>query len=154
MRGPALAVIRIWWIVAKLRILDQMPDHVDPETVDALAKPEAHHVMDGPAHLRFAPIQIRLLGQEGVIIILPRRGVVLPGAAAEFRQPIVGRAAIRRRIAPDVPVTLRIVARTPAFDEPGMLVGGMVWHEVEDDFEPASMRSVYQRVEVRHRAEQ
>src|SRR6266404_7580090 len=98
MRGPALAVIRIWWIVAKLRILDQMPDHVDPETVDALAKPEAHHVMDGPAHFRIAPVQIWLLGKECVIVILPRGGVVLPGAAAEFRQPVVGGAAIRCRI--------------------------------------------------------
>src|SRR6266404_6624939 len=102
MRGPALAVIRIWWIVAKLRILDQMPDHVDPETVDALAKPEAHHVIDGPARFRIAPVQIRLLGKEGVIIILPRGGIILPGAAAEFRQPVVRRPAICRRIAPDV----------------------------------------------------
>src|SRR6266536_721496 len=108
--------------------------------------------MNGPAHFRVAPVQIRLLGQEGVTIILPRRGVVLPGAAPEFRQPVVRRAAIRRGIAPDVPVALWIVARSPTFDEPGMLVGGMVRHEVEDDFEPACMRSFYQCAEVGHRA--
>src|SRR6266404_6494692 len=104
MQGPALAIIRIWWIVAKRSILDQMPDHVDPETVDAVAKPEAHHVMDGLAHFRVAPVQIRLLGQECVIIILPRRGVVLPGAAAEFRQPVARRPAVGGRLTPDVPV--------------------------------------------------
>ena len=154
MRRPALAIIRIWWIVAKRCVLDQVPDHVDPETVDAFAKPEAHHVIDGPAHRRIAPVQIRLLGKESVIIILPRRGVVLPGAAAEFRQPVARRPAVRRRIAPDVPVALWIVARTPAFDEPGMLIGGMVGHEIEDDSEPSGMRGVCQRLEVGHRAEQ
>ena len=83
MRRPALAIIRIGRVVAKLRVLDQVPDHIDAEAVDTLAKPEAHDVMDGLAHFRIAPVQIRLLGEEGVIIILPRRGVIRPGAAAE-----------------------------------------------------------------------
>ena len=77
-RRPAFAEMRIGRIVAKLRILDQVPDHIDAEAVDALAKPEAHHVIDGVAHLRIAPVQVRLLRQEGVIIILPGRRIVLP----------------------------------------------------------------------------
>src|SRR6476661_1445407 len=76
MRRPAVAIVRIWRIVAKRRILDQMPDHVDPEAVDSFAKPEAHHVMDGAAHFRIAPVQVRLLGKKCVIIILPRGGVI------------------------------------------------------------------------------
>src|SRR5438132_14203530 len=130
MRWPALAIIRIWWIVAKRCVLDQVPDHVDPETVEAFAKPEAHHVIDGPAHRRIAPVQIRLLCKESVIIILPRRRVVLPGAAAEFRQPVARRPAVRRRIASDVPVALWIVARTPAVVEPGVQYCYMVGREL------------------------
>ena len=90
-----------------------------------------------------------------MIIILPRRSVVLPGAAAEFRQPVVRRPAVR------LPDRARCTSRAcglsreaPAFDEPGMLVGGVVRHQIEDDLEPALMRGVYQRVEIRHRAEQ
>src|SRR6476661_4795586 len=114
MRRPALAIIRVCWIVAKCRVLDQMPDHVDPETVDAVAEPETHRIINSLAHLRIAPVQIRLLGEEGVIVVLPRGVVVLPGAAAEFRQPVVRRPAVRGRIAPDVPVALWVIARTPA----------------------------------------
>jgi len=119
-RRPALAIIRIGRIVAKLRVLDQVPDHIDAEAVDAFAKPEAHDVMDGLAHFRIAPVQIRLLGEEGVVIILLRGHVVGPRAAAEFRHPVVRRAAVRGRLTPDVPVALLGIARTPAFDKPGI----------------------------------
>ncbi len=154
MRRPPFAIIRIGRIVAKRRILDQVPDHVDAKAVDALAEPEAHDVMDRLAHFRIAPVQIGLLGEEGVVIILPRRGVVFPGAAAEFRQPVVRWAAVRARLAPDVPVALRILARAAAGDEPGMLVRGVVRHQIEDQFEAGRMRGRYQRVEILHRAEQ
>src|SRR5277367_1647220 len=102
-----------------------MPDHIDPKTIDAFAKPEAHHVMDSLAHVWIAPIQIRLLGEKRVIIILPGRRIVFPSTAAEFRQPVVRWPAIQARLTPNIPVAPRIVAQTPAFDEPGMLIGGM-----------------------------
>src|SRR5260370_26358729 len=127
-RRPALAKIRIGRIVAKLRILDQMPDHIDPEAVDPFPKPEAHDVINGLAHRGIAPVQIRLLAEEGVIIILPGRGVVFPGAAAEFRQPVVRRPAVPGRLAPDVPVALWITACTPPFAEPGPPVARTIRH--------------------------
>ena len=89
-----------------------------------------------------------------MIIILSGCLVIGPGAAAELRQPVVRHAAVRLWIAPDVPVALRIVARRPAFDEPGMLVGGMVRHQIEDNLETGVMRRAHQRVEIRHGAEQ
>src|SRR3984885_12734180 len=150
----AFAIFRIRRIVAKLRILDEMPDNVDAEAVDSLAKPEAHYVMDGLAHRWIAPIQIGLLGEEGMMIILPRRGIILPGAASEFRQPIVRRTAIGARLMPDVPVAFRIVARTSALHEPGMPFGRMVRHEVENDFKTAGMHGFGQHVEILHRAKQ
>src|SRR6185437_9984750 len=135
-------------------VLDQVPDHIDPKTVDALAEPEPHDLVDRLAHRGVAPVQVGLLGEEGMIIILSGRGIMLPGAAAEFRQPVVWRPAVRTGIAPDVPVALVIVARTAACSEPGMLVGGMVRYEVKDDLETAAMCDAHQRVEVLHGAEE
>src|SRR6267378_2952151 len=147
-------MIWIGRIVAKLRILDQVPDHIDAEAVDTLAKPEAHHVVNRLAHSGVAPVQIGLLDQEGVIVVLPRARIVGPGAAAEFRHPVVRRTTVRSRLAPDVPVALTIIAGTAAFDEPRMLVGGVVGNQIKDKFETARMCGAYERVEILHRAEQ
>ena len=46
----AVRIIRVGRVVPKLRVLDQMPDHIDAKTVDALAEPEPHHVVDRLAH--------------------------------------------------------------------------------------------------------
>src|SRR4051812_44032871 len=117
-RRPAIAIMRIGWIVAKFGVLDQMPDDIDAKTIDAPAKPETHRLIYRSAHFRIAPVQIRLLGKEGVIVILPGGSVVFPAAAAEFRQPVVRRSAIRSAVAPDVPVAPGINARTAAFNKP------------------------------------
>ena len=66
MRRPALVIVRVGRVVAKLGVLDQMPDDVDTEAVDTLAEPEPHHVIDRLANFRIAPVQVRLLGQEGM----------------------------------------------------------------------------------------
>ncbi len=95
-RRPAFDEMRVGRIIAKFAVLDQMPDHIDPEAIDTPAEPEAHHVVDRLAHLRIAPVQVRLLAEKGMVIILTRRLVILPGAAAEFRQPVIRRAALRR----------------------------------------------------------
>ena len=49
---------------------------------------------------------------------------------------------------------LRIDPRGAALDEPGMLIGGMVGHEVEDQLEPVRMRGRSRRIEIRQRPEQ
>jgi len=69
-------------------------------------------------------------------------------------EPIVGRPAVRGRIAPDIPVTFRIIARCAALDEPGMPVRGVVGNEIEQKLEAARMGGLDQRVEVGQAAEQ
>src|ERR1700761_2563197 len=138
MRRPPFDESRIGWIVAKLIVLDQVPDHVHPKAVDALAKPVTHHLVDGAPYAGIAPVQVRLLGQKGVIVVLPGHGIVLPGAAAEFREPVVWRPACGRAVAPDVPVALAVLAGAAAFDKPWMLVGRMVRNQIEDEFKPCA----------------
>src|SRR5262245_66419426 len=94
-RQVGRAETRIRRIVAKLSVLDQMPDDVDAEPVDATSKPEAHGVVDGRSDRGIAPVEIRLGGEKGMIVMLSACAVIFPSTAAEYRQPIVGRPAVR-----------------------------------------------------------
>src|SRR5581483_3995453 len=104
-----------------LLILDQVPDDINAEAVDTAPQPETHHVVDRFPDRRVAPVEIRLLAQERVIVVLPGGGIILPGAAAELRKPVVGRTAVRFRIAPEIPVPLWVLPRAAAFDKPRVL---------------------------------
>ena len=52
----------------RLRALDQQPQHVHAEAIDALLQPEPHPAIHRRAHFRIAPVQIRLLFQKRVQI--------------------------------------------------------------------------------------
>src|SRR5450759_2191659 len=108
MRWPARAKIRIGQVVAKFRILDQMPEYIDAKAIDTFPKPETHDVVDCLTHRRIAPVQIGLLCEEGVIIILLCAGVVFPGAATKFRHPVVRGGPVSARLAPEIPVALQV----------------------------------------------
>ena len=71
--GPlAGSIVRIRGIGAELIVFDQVPDHIDPEPVDAAVQPKPHHLVHGALDVRIAPIQIRLLFEIRVIIVLAR----------------------------------------------------------------------------------
>ena len=82
--------IRIGRVVAELLILDQVPDHIDPKAVDALRSQKRITSYMAARTSRIAPVQIRLLRQERMVVVLSGRRIELPGAAAELRQPVVG----------------------------------------------------------------
>ena len=69
----------IGWIVAELIVLDEVPQHIDPKAVNSALQPEAHHVVDGGANLRVAPVEVRLRGKKGMTIILCGGGIVHRG---------------------------------------------------------------------------
>jgi hypothetical protein len=75
---------RIAGIVPELVVLDQVPQDVDAEPVDAAPQPEPHRLIDRVPHLRIAPVQIRLLLEKGVVVVLPAAAVEFPRAAAEL----------------------------------------------------------------------
>ena len=84
MRGLSFPIGGIWRVVAKSLVLDEMPQNVNAKAVDTPAQPETHDLVHGHAHLRVAPIQVRLLGEECVIIVLSSALIERPGAAAEL----------------------------------------------------------------------
>ncbi len=81
------------------------------------------------------------------------RVVARPGRAAEKGRIVAGRPAVAA-VAPDVEVAAGRVAGAPAPLEPGMLVRGVVDHEVDDEANAARLQPRHQRVEVRHGAKQ
>jgi hypothetical protein len=128
---------------------------VDAEAVDAAVQPEAQDVVHRRLDLGVVPVEVRLLGQERVQVPLARRLVQGPRGARrlELRHPVVGRPAVRRAVAPDVPVALGIVAARARRGEPRVPVRGVVGHPVEDHPDPAGVAAFDEAVEVGQRAE-
>ena len=122
-------------------------DHVHPEAVDPAVQPPVHHRVDRRADVRVLPVEVRLLAREQVQVVLVRHRVELPGRAGEERAPVV------RLPPPPVPVALGVLAARARLEEPGMLVGRVVDHEVHDELHAALVDAREQPVEVRQRAE-
>ncbi len=83
-------------------------------------------------HLRVAPVEVGLLGEERVQVVLAGGLVERPGRTAEQRLPVVGRAAVRRGIPPHVPVPPRTRPGRSGIDEPVVPIGRVVRHEVDE----------------------
>src|SRR5262249_53103988 len=103
-----------------------VPYSVDAESINPAPKPVTHHIVDGRPDGRVAPVEIRLGGEKGVIVILSACAIILPGAAAEYRQPIVGRPAACGWIPPYIPVAFATSSRRSTLQEPGVAIGSMV----------------------------
>ena len=86
-------------------------------------------------------------------VILLAHAVPFPGRPAENRQPVVRRRAVRLRIGPDIPVGFRVAAARPALDKPGMPVGRVRDHLIDDDLEPETMGLRHHLVEIVQRPE-
>ena len=140
-------------VVAQLAVLDDRVADVDPPAGDAARVPEAQDLVERVAHLVVPPVEVRLARQEVVQVVLAGRLVQLPGRAAEVRQPVVRRPAVRRRVGPDVEVAVARVAPRRRVDEPRVAVARVVRDQVEQHRHVALAARRDERVEVRERAE-
>ena len=145
---------RLGRVVAQLRVVVREVDRVQAEAVDAAIQPEPQVVDLRRAHLGIVEIEVGLRGQEIVQVVLPAPRLPFPGDAAEDRQPVVGRRAIRLRIRPHEPVRLWVVAAGAALAEPLVVDRAMAEHLVDHHLQAQRMRLGEQAVEVPERAEQ
>src|SRR4029078_437396 len=67
--------------------------------------------------------------------------------------PVFGRAAVGRRVGPDVEVAVARIARAERVDEPRVAVAGVVGDEVQQHADPARARLRDELVEILERAE-
>ncbi len=66
-------------IVGQGGVVQEGAGHVEPEAVDALRQPEVQHAQGGLSRGVAAPIELRLLAQELVVVVLPPGRLVGPG---------------------------------------------------------------------------
>src|SRR3954468_188634 len=85
-------------------------------------------------------------------VIFIGRLVILPYGTAEEGFPVVGLTAVPGRT-PDIEVAVRVVLALAAFDEPGMLVGTVVDHQIHDQPDAARMHPSQQLFPVGQSAE-
>ena len=138
LRHPGL-VCRIGRVVAQRRVLEQLAQRVDAEAVDPARDPELEHGVHRAPHLGVAPVEVGLLAQVGVVVAA--LADLLPRAAAEHADPVVG----RRAVVPQVPVG--------PLAEPRVLVRRVVGDVVEDHPQVMTVGGRHQRVEVLERPE-
>jgi hypothetical protein len=127
-------------------------DGIHAEAGDAELDPETHDLQDLGLHVRIRRVEIRLEVVEAMkipgarlLVIGPRR-FLRTGKHHAF----VGVGGLFVR--PDVPIAIfrfRIATRLP---EPGVPVGRVVDHEIDDDANPALLGAVSKLHEVAERA--
>src|SRR3974390_3144100 len=97
--------------------------HIEAKSVDAPRQPVIENAECSFARAFVAPVELRLLAQEFVVVVLATRRMICPSFARKCRQPVVGRRAVFTRRCPDIPA--RPIAAAEAITEPGMLVRGV-----------------------------
>ena len=137
-----------------VRVLEEHVEGVEAVAVHAPLGPAADHVELGPLDLLDPPVELRLLGQERVVIELPTARVRRSRPARRTRTPscsveAAGRGVDAGRVTPDVPVGVRTLARGARGDEPRVLVAGVVHDQVEDHPDPEAVGLRDEAVEVR-----
>src|SRR5690349_14782127 len=58
------------WVVAEQGILNENSTCIDAKAIDALVQPESQNVSHRASDLRVSPVEVRLLGEKGVIVKL------------------------------------------------------------------------------------
>ena len=148
--------------------LDHAVGHVHAEPVHSAVQPEAQDVIELAVDLRVLPVQIRLGGVEEVQVPLAvlgpgGAGGVLaladpgPGRAAEEGLPVVGRLCAVGPCSLTEHVALALRASRPGGQggtEPGVLIRGVVGHQVHHHADAQAVRRVDQLIGILQRAEE
>ena len=143
--------------VGQARCLGDESDHVFAEAVDAHVQPETQDALDLVAHLWVIHVQVRLFFGKQVQVVFVEIGVILPGFTLKDRGPVVRRQAFAAAAAlagpPVIIIMVGIVAALAALDEPGVLVRGVVDHQVHEHAHAAVVRFLEHTLEHREIAE-
>ncbi len=140
--------VRAHLVAPGVHVLADQVDHVHAEAGDAAVEPPVHHRVDLGPERRVRPVEVGLRGAEEVQVVLADLGHPGPGRAAEDRLPVVGRAAVRPGVAPDVVAVLGPCCVAPGGQEPRVLVRAVIDHEVHHDADAARPRLRDQPVEI------
>ena len=131
--------------------LDQVGNGVQPHAVHAHVQPEAHYREHRLEYPGIVEIQIRLVRVEPVPEELPGNRVPGPVGLFGIEKDDPRALVLLIGIRPDVEIPLPgSPGRLTGTLEPGMLVRGMVDHQLGDDPQPATMGFADEAAHVRH----
>lgn len=126
--------------------------HIDAEAVGAVIGPEAQGLLELFVDVRIVPIDVRrLLGEDMQVPLTV--GHLFPRRAAEQGNPVVRRqlAMLAAAVSEDVAVAFgRTGSCSQRLLEEDVLIGGIVRHDIDDDFDASFVCGCNHGVEVVH----
>ena len=149
---PQHVELRFWRGYVRALLGDDEGDRVHAEAGDAELKPEPHDLQDLRLHHRVRGVEVRLEVVEAVEIERLGLGVAGPGRFLDAGEHDAGIGVLGLRLRPDVPVAVGRLRVGAGRLEPGVLVGGMVDHEVDEHAQAALAAGVGELDEVAERA--
>ena len=140
-------------LVDRAFALDQIRHRVEAQAIDTQIEPEVHDVGDSAKHPWAIEIEIRLVRIETMPVIGLRLRIPGPVRLLGVQKNDAGIEEFLIGIAPDVIVAPRRARRgAPRALEPGVLVRGVVDHQLGDDAQPAPVRLANKALEIGHAA--
>ena len=122
---------------------DHEGDGIHAEARDAELQPEPHDLEDLGLHLRVRRVEVGLEVVETVEIVFLGDRVARPGRFLDAGKDDAGVGVRRLGLRPDVPIAIRPRRRISArLLEPGVLVGRVVDHEIDEDPQAALLAAV------------
>lgn len=119
------------WIISHLVIFHVVVSDIKSEPINALIQPEPENTVYFVSQLRVSPVYFRLLWRKVAQVVLLCRLVPMPsGLPSEPALPVIWNFRFAR---PNEVVVELVLLRLPAFNEPGMLLGRMVQHKIDDN---------------------
>jgi hypothetical protein len=130
--------------------LDKKGNRVQSEAVDAEIQPEPHDLPDGLEDGGIVVVNNRLMAEKAVPVIRLGDGIPSPVGDLGIDKDDGDALVASVGIAPHVPIAAGIIAGTSRLLKPGMLVGGVIENEFDDDADPASMGGAEECLKILH----
>ena len=126
--------VRLGQVLARRTVtLVEVGHRIEPEAVEAEVEPEPNEVDHGVGDLGVLVVEVRLMVVEAVPVVLLAGVVPGPVGPLDVGEDHSGVGPLLVVVVPHVPVGLGVVPRRARLDEPGVLVAGVVHHQVGDD---------------------
>ena len=131
----------------------QVRNGVEAQAVHPHVEPKAHHADDGLYHFRVVVVEVRLVGEKTMPVIGLGLIVPLPVGGLGVGKDDPRLLKFHDRIAPHIELALARSGRRLARGlKPGVLVGGVVDHQLGNDTDAAPMRLVHEFSKIAQRA--
>ena len=100
-------------------------------------------------HSRVAVVQVRLVREEAVPIVGLGDGIPMPVGLFGIAEDDAGLTVFLVGVAPDVEIAFRRAGRRLTGGlKPGMLIGGVIYHQFDHDLETVIVRRLQEDLEI------